>query len=329
MRNPRRHKYYITMNNYLDLSGVSEKITSGVRKKHRLSMLGLKPPLEDSSGSRSGLCAVGTVMAVWTQDVRTRHSSYKQFHFLKEDLDFMKKKSFLMYVDQLEVLDCMDDVQAGKLLRAAYAYHKGDQEELDKCLQDPVVKVAFVNMRNAFEANAKKYEEVCKRKQEAGRKGGLQRAENQRKEKKANTRKVANSSKSKQIVANQADTVTDIVTDTVTDTVSTTVDINKERYSEEYPKKAELSLPSSSDSSVTKSEFECLNEWMPQNTPFVLKLAMQMTEDEYLRLRRTYSKAQIADGLQALNNWKQLPKRRTSVYQSLSDELTRRYGQQK
>ena len=241
----------------------------------------------------------------------------------------MNKKSFIMYVDHLDVLDYMSDEQGGQLLKAVAAYHRGDEEALEKYLQDPVVQVAFVNIRNAFEANAEKYEAKCKQRQEAGRKGGLQRAENQRKEKKANTRKVANSSKSKQIVANQADTVTDIVTDTVTDTVSTTVDINKERYSEEYPKKAELSLPSSSDSSVTKSEFECLNEWMPQNTPFVLKLAMQMTEDEYLRLRRTYTKVQIADGLQALNNWKQLPKRRTSVYQSLSDELTRRYGQQK
>lgn len=78
MRNPRRHKYYITMNNYLDLSGVSEKITSGVRKKHWLSMLGLKPPLEDSSGSRSGLCAVEAVSVVCTKDVQTRHSSYEQ-----------------------------------------------------------------------------------------------------------------------------------------------------------------------------------------------------------------------------------------------------------
>lgn len=242
----------------------------------------------------------------------------------------MNKKSFIMYVDQLEVLDCMSDEQGGKLLRAAYAYHKGDQAELDKCLQDPVVKVAFVNIRNAFEANAEKYEAKCKQRQEAGRKGGLQKAENQRKGKKANARKVANSSKSKQNVANQADTVTDTGTGTDTDTekVSTSVDINKERYSSEYPKKVELSLPPSSDSS-SKTEFECLNEWMPQNTPFVLKLAMQMTEDEYLRLRRTYTKVQIADGLQALNNWKQLPKRRTSVYQSLSDELTRRYGQQK
>ena len=75
--------------------------------------------------------------------------------------------------------------------------------------------------------------------------------------------------------------------------------------------------------------FERFNDWLDKKCPYVRKLDMQMTEDEYLRLRRTYTKVQIADGLQALNNWKQLPKRRTSVYQSLSDELTRRYGQQK
>lgn len=81
MRNPRRHKYYITMNNYLELSGVSEKITSGVRKKHRLSMLGLKPPLEDLSGCRSGLCAVETVRTVWTEDVWIMHSDFGGLFF--------------------------------------------------------------------------------------------------------------------------------------------------------------------------------------------------------------------------------------------------------
>lgn len=81
MRNPRRHKYYITMNNYLELSGVSEKITSGVRKKYRLSMLGLKPPLEDLSGCRSGLCAVETVRTVWTEDVWIMHSDFGGLFF--------------------------------------------------------------------------------------------------------------------------------------------------------------------------------------------------------------------------------------------------------
>ena len=69
------------MNNYLELSGVSEKITSGVRKNHRLSMLGLKPPLEDSSGSHSGLCAVETVRAVWTEDVWIMHSDFGGLFF--------------------------------------------------------------------------------------------------------------------------------------------------------------------------------------------------------------------------------------------------------
>lgn len=246
----------------------------------------------------------------------------------------MNKKSFIMYVDHLDVLDYMSDEQGGQLLKAVAAYHRGDEEALEKYLQDPVVQVAFVNIRNAFEANAEKYEAKCKQRQEAGRKGGLQRVENQRKEKKANARKVANSSKSKQKLANQADNVTDTDTGTGTGTgtdtekVSATVDINKERYSSEYPKKAELSLPPSSDSS-SKTEFECLNEWMSQHSPYVLTLDRQMSEDEYWGLRRTYSKTQIADGLRALNNWKQLSRKRTDVYQSLSDELTRRYGHQK
>ena len=71
---------------------------------------------------------------------------------------------------------------------------------------------------------------------------------------------------------------------------------------------------------------------MKLNTPFVLKLDMQLTEDEYWNLRGRYSKTQITDGLRALNNWKQLPRKRTSVYQSLLDELRDRevrYARQK
>lgn len=247
------------------------------------------------------------------------------------------RKSFLLYVDQLGALDCMDDVQAGKLFRAIVAYHKGGKAKSKKYLQDKTVEATFATMRSTFDANAEKYEAKCKHRQEAGRKGGLQRAENQRKEKETNARTVANTSKSKQNVANQADTVTvtgtvtdtdtDTVTDTDTDNVSTTVD-DKERYSDEYPKKDGLSLPPSSQSSE-KMSFERFNEWLDKKCPYVRKLDMQMTEDEYLWLRRTYTKTQIADGVRALNNWKLLPKKRTSVYQSLSDELTRRYGRQK
>ena len=89
----------------------------------------------------------------------------------------------------------MDDTQAGKLFKAVVAYHKGDKAGLEGYLQDQAVRVAFTVMRNVFEANAEKYEAKCKYRQEAGRKGGLQRAENQRKEKEANARKVANPSK--------------------------------------------------------------------------------------------------------------------------------------
>lgn len=238
------------------------------------------------------------------------------------------RKSFLMYVDRLDVLDCMDDAQAGKLFKAVVAYHKGDKAGWEGCLQDQAVRVAFTAMRSTFDANAEKYEAKCKYRQEAGRKGGLQRAENLKSRKASDARTVANTSKSKQNVANQADTVT--VTGTVTDTdnVSTTVD-DKERYSDEYPKKDGLSLPPSS-ASFSKSDFERFNDWLDESCPYVRKVKRQMTEKEFYGLiSKGYSKKDIQIVLENLDNWRDFSKKRTSVYRSVLNELVRRYGQQR
>ena len=96
-------------------------------------------------------------------------------------------------------------------------------------------------------------------------------------------------------------------------------DINKE--STIVSKKDELSLSSPSE------EFIKFNQCLDKHCPFVLKVKTQMTEPEYQKLLAKYTKKEICDVLESLNNWKDFPKKRTNVYRSTLDELKKKFGE--
>ena len=96
-------------------------------------------------------------------------------------------------------------------------------------------------------------------------------------------------------------------------------DINKE--STIVSKKDELSLSSPSE------EFIKFNQWLDKHCPFVLKVKTQMTEPEYQKPLAKYTKKEICDVLESLNNWKDFPKKRTNVYRSTLDELKKKFGE--
>ena len=96
-------------------------------------------------------------------------------------------------------------------------------------------------------------------------------------------------------------------------------DINKENTI--VSKKDELSLSSPSE------EFIKFNQWLDEHCPFVLKVKTQMTEPEYQKLLAKYTKKEISDVLESLNNWNDFPKKRTNVYRSTLDELKKKFGE--
>ncbi len=98
-----------------------------------------------------------------------------------------KKKSFLLHIDSLDILDDLTNGQAGVLFKAIKAYQHEEDFPLDS-----VVKIAFSPFKNQFFRDDEKYVKTCERRAVAGSKGGKQ--------------KVANASKCKQEVANVADT---------------------------------------------------------------------------------------------------------------------------
>lgn len=133
-----------------------------------------------------------------------------------------KKKSFLLYTEQKELLDELSHEQAGILFKSIYNYVlTGEVPELDA-----LSKIVFISIRQNLDRNDEKYNEVVEKRKIAGRKGGKKSAEKRALQ--------ANSSKSKQIQANQPDNDNVNVNVNVNDNVNDNVlSLNAEKITKE------------------------------------------------------------------------------------------------
>ena len=77
------------------------------------------------------------------------------------------KKSFLIYIDNLNVLDDLTDEEAGKLFKAIKLYQLEKKIELKGLL-----RAVFIPFKTIFDKNEEQYQNVCKRNRENGSKGG-------------------------------------------------------------------------------------------------------------------------------------------------------------
>lgn len=214
----------------------------------------------------------------------------------------MGKNNFLLYTSDYKCIKDLPLEQKGALLDAIFEYAStGTIIDLP-----PVVSMAFNFFRSHIDDNTEKWNEKVEKRRAAGRLGGLAKAENS-KQSQAN---VANAKDANQSQAN--------VAVNVNDNVSTSVDIKENTI---VSKKDELSLSSPSE------EFIKFNQWLDKHCPFVLKVKTQMTEPEYQKLLAKYTKKEISDVLESLNNWKDFPKKRTNVYRSTLDELKKKFGE--
>ena len=86
----------------------------------------------------------------------------------------MSKDSFVIVREQRPAFDCLSDEDAGKLIKAVLAYQFDGVEPV----LPPVPQMAFAMMKPVFERFAAKYEETCRKRREAGAKGGKAKAAN-------------------------------------------------------------------------------------------------------------------------------------------------------
>jgi uncharacterized phage protein (TIGR02220 family) len=80
------------------------------------------------------------------------------------------KKSFILYNDQREVIETLTDEQVGKLFKALFAYVDGEAVNLE-----PIVNIAFINIRQSIDRAVEKWEEVAEMRSEFGKMGAEKR----------------------------------------------------------------------------------------------------------------------------------------------------------
>jgi hypothetical protein len=80
---------------------------------------------------------------------------------------YKMKKSFILHIDTLAVLDELTDEQAGLLFKAIKSYQMGLNNELDFAL-----RMAFLPFELQFKRDAANYEKTCEKNRENGSKGG-------------------------------------------------------------------------------------------------------------------------------------------------------------
>lgn len=84
----------------------------------------------------------------------------------------MERRAFLMYSEWHPLLTGMTDEQAGKLIKAIYAYQKGEEYEIT----DTLLLGVFQMIKAKFDADRKLYEEKCEKNRANGAKGGRPKA---------------------------------------------------------------------------------------------------------------------------------------------------------
>lgn len=113
-----------------------------------------------------------------------------------------KNNSFVLYTDSRNLIELLTDEQSGKLLKAIFSYvEEGEAPDLDD-----VSTVVFTAIRNYLDRDQAKYQEVCQKRAEYGRKGGEAKASK-------SYQKLAKASKSYQTIASVADSDSDNDTD--------------------------------------------------------------------------------------------------------------------
>ena len=77
------------------------------------------------------------------------------------------RKSFLLHIDSLEILDELTNEQCGLLFKACRDFNTGDEIKLD-----PVLSLVFFSLKKQFERDQVKYKIVVDRNKANGSKGG-------------------------------------------------------------------------------------------------------------------------------------------------------------
>lgn len=98
----------------------------------------------------------------------TRVEHFDGIYFL------IMRKSFIIHMDSLVVLDSLTDEQAGQLFKKIYDYNKPKEPNETQITQsvNQIIDLVFIPFKAQFDRDSAKYEAVCERNKKNGMMGG-------------------------------------------------------------------------------------------------------------------------------------------------------------
>ena len=161
-------------------------------------------------------------------------------------MDKQNKDSFILYGNQSRQIEMLSDQEAGALIKKIYRYVNG--EDVKEYQLSPIAEMLYSIIEDQIARDRNKYNELCRRRQEAGRKGGRPRKEKPNGfEEKQKNQKVILKSKQKH-------------TDTDTDTVTVTDNDTGTEKTQRHMYGTYKNVPFSDEELKTLKE-ECPNDW--------------------------------------------------------------------
>lgn len=175
------------------------------------------------------------------------------------------RKSFLIHIDSLDILDELTNNQCGELFRAIKSHHAGEEIELS-----PLVKVAFSPFRNQFKRDLEKYQKTCEARAIAGSMGGKQKVANASKSKQ---RKPIDS-KPKQVVAKLADSESKNDNKSDSESITKPLSSKPDQVLEIFQYWCEIMKKQMSTTKLTPKRMKAIKARLKDYEPHVIKTAI-------------------------------------------------------
>lgn len=211
----------------------------------------------------------------------------------------MERDGFIFYRSFWDGIKNLPDDIRNNIVTCIMEYGLDGKEPQN---DNPIVISVFALIKPQIDANNKKYEN--------GKKGGRPKNQTETKVKPNNNQEET----SKEPNKNQ------------NETKHKPKDKDKVKDKENVKDNDNKETSTNVDTKKEKTNFDKFNVWIKENTPNVMKLSNQMTEEQFNKARSKYDFEQMSHILLQMENYKGLTKKYTSVYLTFINWAKREYG---
>lgn len=218
------------------------------------------------------------------------------------------KKSFILYCDIIHTVKKLPKDKQADLFVHILEY----VNDMNPITDDFVVEIAFEPIKQALKRDLLKYEKIRQRNAENGKTGG--RPKKVVEDEPVEVTKASKPKKPSGLIGNPKNPSEPKKAD-IGIGIGIGIDIDIDNEKED--------IIISDEIKKLKESFIDFNKWLDSETIFVRKIKTQMTEEQFIKLKKKYNSVQIMNTVLNLENYKDATKRYTSVYLTVSNWLKR------